>query len=255
MSKKKKIEIPILPAVIVLILLIILIHFCFAQAMASNVNNVIAEQPIEVATADEADNDTTTNYIINEQIVESEEPAEEEVIDEVAQSDPEINYDQQVIQEAPKTHTSDEPVRKAVSPVYHKTKSGVVYYTIGQINIPKVKINYPIISETNNTLMKIGITKYWGCNPNEVGNMCLVGHNYRNDGKFFSKLHYVTNGDLIYVTDLYGLTYKYVVYKTMIVDPYDTSCTSQLTDGRMDITLITCYNSGTQRYVVKAAAQ
>ena len=59
----------------------------------------------------------------------------------------------------------------------------------------------------------------------------------------------------IYVTDLYGLTYKYVVYKTMIVDPYDTSCTSQLTDGRMDITLITCYNSGTQRYVVKAAAQ
>ena len=248
MSKKKKIEIPILPAVIVLILLIILIHFCFAQAMASNVNNVIAEQPIEVATTDEADNDTTTNYIINEQIVES---------------GPEINYDQQVIQEAPKTHTSDEPVRKAVSPVYHKTKSGVVYYTIGQINIPKVKINYPIISETNNTLMKIGITKYWGCNPNEVGNMCLVGHNYRNDGKFFSKLHYVTNGDLIYVTDLYGLTYKYVVYKTMIVDPYDTSCTSQLTDGRMDITLITrmditlitCYNSGTQRYVVKAAAQ
>ena len=67
MSKNKKIEIPILPTVIVLILLIILIHFCFAQAMASNVNNVIAEQPIEVATTDEADNDTTTNYIINEQ--------------------------------------------------------------------------------------------------------------------------------------------------------------------------------------------
>ena len=255
MNKKKRIEIPILPTMIILILLLILIRFCFAQAMASNINNVIAEQPIEVATTDQVDNETTTNYIINEQRVE-EEPVEEEVIEEVVENGQEVTTTQEpVVQEAPKTHTSDEPKRKPVNPVYHKTKSGIVYYTIGQINIPKVKINYPIISETNNTLMKIGITKYWGCNPNEVGNMCLVGHNYRNDGKFFSRLHYVTNGDIIYVTDLYGLTYKYVVYKTMVIDPYDTNCTSQLTDGRMDITLITCYNSGTQRYVVKAAAQ
>ena len=104
-----------------------------------------------------------------------------------------------VVQEAPKTHTSNEPKRKPVNPVYHKTKSGIVYYTIGQINIPKVKINYPIISETNNTLMKIGITKYWGCNPNEVGNMCLVGHNYRND-LFFSKIPNSVNiGDSIFI--------------------------------------------------------
>ena len=185
MNKKKRIEIPILPTIIILILLLILIRFCFAQAMASNINNVIAEQPIEVATTDQVDNETTTNYIINEQRVE-EEPVEEEVIEEVVENGQEVTTPQEpVVQEAPKTHTSDEPKRKPVSPVYHKTKSGIVYYTIGQINIPKVKINYPIISETNNTLMKIGITKYWGCNPNEVGNMCLVGHNYRNDGKFF----------------------------------------------------------------------
>ena len=66
MNKKKRIEIPILPTMIILILLLILIRFCFAQAMASNINNVIAEQPIEVATTDQVDNETTTNYIINE---------------------------------------------------------------------------------------------------------------------------------------------------------------------------------------------
>lgn len=254
MNKKRKVEIPILPAVILLIFILLLIRLCFLPTNATDISKEnIEKQPELTEPIIGCDNTTSEDCIIGEEIIEEAEE-EIEVEEEVIEEEQEIVYEQPVQQEVT-TEQQSTQVQQTVSPVYHKTKSGTVYYTIGQVYIPKVSINYPIISETNDTLMKLGITKYWGCNPNEVGNMSIVGHNYRNDGKFFSRLHYVTNGDIIYITDLYGQTLSYVVYKTMVVDPYDTSCTSQLTNGRTEVTLITCYNNGTQRYVVKAAAQ
>lgn len=251
MSKKRRIEIPIIPTIIILIFIFVIIRLCCLPTNATNISDGGLEEQAELSRVTKADNTVSNNYILDEEIVEKAEEeieVEEEVIEEVQ----EVIQEQPVQQQVPSQSVA---TQRTVSPIYHKTKKGTVYYTIGQVNIPKVSINYPIISETNDTLMKIGITKYWGCNPNEVGNMSLVGHNYRNDGKFFSRLHYVTNGDLIYITDLYGQTLTYVVYKTMVVDPYDTSCTSQLTNGRTEVTLITCYNQGTERYVVKAAVQ
>ncbi len=47
---------------------------------------------------------------------------------------------------------------------------------------------------------------------------------------------------------------KYYVYDKFVADPYDTRCTSQLTNGKTEITLITCYNHGTQRMILKARA-
>ena len=37
-----------------------------------------------------------------------------------------------------------------------------------------------------------------------------------------------------------------------MVDPTDVACTSQLTNGNKEVTLITCTNYGQQRLVVKA---
>lgn len=133
-------------------------------------------------------------------------------------------------------------------------EDGTVYYTIGQVSIPKISCNYPILSskEDNfNTLLKISPCKFWGPNPNEIGNFCIVGHNYKNS-QFFSNVPSLENGDIIQITDLFGNTVKYAVYDKYIVDPTDTSCTSQLTDGRREITLITCTNDNKRRVVVKA---
>ena len=41
-------------------------------------------------------------------------------------------------------------------------------------------------------------------------------------------------------------------YDKYVVDPTDVSCTSQNTDGRREITLITCTNDSKQRVIVKA---
>ena len=134
-------------------------------------------------------------------------------------------------------------------------RDGTVYYTIGQINIPAIDCEYPILaSDTENydTLLKIAPVKFHGANPNEVGNFCIVGHNYRNS-QFFSKVPNLEIGDIIEITDTFGKTLEYEVYDKYITVDTDTSCTSQMTDGRREITLITCTDASDEnRVIVKA---
>ena len=131
------------------------------------------------------------------------------------------------------------------------SSDGTEYYTIGSINIPSIGVNYPILSETTTELLKIAPCKFWGADPNQVGNFCIVGHNYRNR-LFFSKVPNLENGDVIEITDLSNTTLQYVVYDKFIIEPDNTECTSQKTNGRKEITIITCTDDGSQRVVVKA---
>lgn len=127
---------------------------------------------------------------------------------------------------------------------------GNEYSIVGVVNIPKINSKYPIIAETTDKLLKVSICKFWGANPNEVGNLCIIGHNYKNS-KFFSKVPTMVIGDIVEITDLSGKTLKYKAYDIYTVDPSDTRCTSQLTQGKKEVTLITCTNDTKQRVIVK----
>ena len=131
---------------------------------------------------------------------------------------------------------------------------GNTYKSVGTINIPKINVNYPILSETSDALLKVSVCKFWGSDPNKVGNLCIAGHNYRNS-RFFSKVPNLVVGDTIEITDLSGETLTYSVYDKYTVDPTDVSCTTQITNGKKIVTLITCTNDNKQRVVVKAQAQ
>ena len=139
------------------------------------------------------------------------------------------------------------------------TSDGFQYKTIATINIPKINVSYPILDGLTDSeaeteaLLKISPTKFWGADPNEVGNFCIVGHNYRNT-RFFSKVPTLENGDIIEITDSAKKTVRYSIYNKYVVNPDDLSCTSQLTDGRTEITLITCTDDSKQRVIVKARA-
>ncbi len=139
------------------------------------------------------------------------------------------------------------------------TANGHQYIPVATINIPKINVNYPVIdgptdsTEETEDLLKISPTKFWGPEPNEVGNFCIVGHNYRNT-RFFSKVPTLVNGDMIEITDLSGKTIQYKIYNKYQVDPRDVSCTTQLTNGKKEVTLITCTDDSKQRVVVKARA-
>lgn len=134
------------------------------------------------------------------------------------------------------------------------TIDGNTYTTDAIITIPKLDITYPVLTETSNELLEISVNRYWPkkgkIQLDEVNNYCVVGHNYRN-GKMFGRLNELENGDIVEIDDLTGRTLKYAVYYTYVVQPDDTSCTSQRTNGRKELTLITCTNYGTERLVVK----
>lgn len=138
--------------------------------------------------------------------------------------------------------------------INNTTVDGVTYTTEAIISIPKIGITYPVLSETSDELLEISVNRYWPepskLKPNEVGNYCIVGHNYRN-GKMFGRLNELVNGDIVTLKDMTGRTLQYEVYDRYVVEPDDTSCTTQHTNGRKELTLITCTNYGTQRLVVK----
>lgn len=143
-----------------------------------------------------------------------------------------------------------EPDPEPISSTY-KASNGKKYERVGIVNIPSLKITYPILSKTTDALLKVSPCKFWGPEPNEVGNLCIVGHNYKNN-KFFSKIYKLEEGDIIEITDLTGRMIQYKVYDQYIVSPSDVACTSQLTDGKKEVTLITCTNDNKNRRIIKA---
>ena len=138
-----------------------------------------------------------------------------------------------------------------------KTNSaGYKYKIISTVEIPKINVKYTVLQgETGSlaeteSLLKSSPVKYHGYDPNEVGNFCIVGHNYRNN-KFFSKVPNLVVGDTVKLTDLTGRTINYEVYDKHTVEPDDTSDTTQLTGGRKELTLITCTNDSKLRVIVR----
>lgn len=160
----------------------------------------------------------------------------------------EINIDE--IQKETISRQIDVPEEQKIT-----AKDGTVYYTIGYIYIPSIKCKYPILaSDSNNfdTLLKKAPCKFYGANPNEIGNLCIAGHNYRNS-QFFSKVPTLENGDIIEITDVFGVMLQYEVYDKFIVTKDQTDCTSQQTNGKKEITLITCTDANDEhRVIVKA---
>ena len=83
------------------------------------------------------------------------------------------------------------------------------------------------------------------------GNICIAGHNYDN-GQLFSNTKALSIGDSIYLTDLSGSTVKYTIYDIFEIDSSNVNCTSQETNGRKEVTLVTCNNLNGNRIIIKA---
>ena len=212
-------------------LVCILISFCIYAEYARNRDEEVSQEILANMNITQDDTVADSNVLIA-------------VLDDAEQTE-ELNSNA----EAEEIKTANKTVET--------TQSGYRYSTIATINIPKINVEYPILDgetdsvEETEALLKISPTKFWGPEPNEVGNFCIVGHNYRNS-RFFSKVPTLENGDIIKITDLAGQTINYRVYNKYEVDPTDVSCTSQLTNGNKEITLITCTNDSKMRVIVKA---
>ena len=173
------------------------------------------------------------------------------VLDDTQETKQEVNLDDLI--------EANKKGKARIDTKQYVTKSGAKYTTVAVIEIPKIQITYPVIyskdssAKTTEELLKISVVKYWGAQANTPGNFCIVGHNYHNK-KFFSKASTLKKGDTIYLTDTNNKTVEYQVYDNYVVEPDDLKCTSQLTNGATELTLITCTMTGKQRTVIKARA-
>lgn len=121
---------------------------------------------------------------------------------------------------------------------------------IGLIEIPKINISYPILSNSDENLLKISVCRFSGPLPNRIGNLCIAGHNY-NNALMFSKLNKLDIGDNIYITDLNNTRLEYIVYNKFKVKENNLRCIED--SSNIEITLITCNaNNNSQRVVIKA---
>lgn len=125
------------------------------------------------------------------------------------------------------------------------------YQIEGILEIPKIDIKYPILNQTSETAMKVSVTKFWGPQPNEVGNYTIAAHNNK-DGTMFGKTKYLKIGDIIKITNLKNVTLEYQVFDIYSINPNDVSCVESVEEGTREVTLITCTNGHKNRLIVKA---
>lgn len=202
----------------------------------------------------------TTSLCYGNDIVEANSDSSEIVSDYIIIENEELEkiiLEEELKEQIRKEKEATRYVPQTYTYTYTDT-NGQNYEAIALLKIPNLGIEYQVLLSTSDSLLKVSLTKYWGGNPNEIGNLCILGHNYKNS-RFFGKLPTIQNNELIQLTDATGKTLDYRVYNTYVVDEDDNTCTSQLTDGNIDITLITCYYEpgaahATRRFVVKARA-
>lgn len=138
----------------------------------------------------------------------------------------------------------------------HQTENDILttykgYPVIAKLEIPKIDLETYVISEYSNQALGASVTKFYGGNPNEVGNFCIAGHNYITKNMFHD-LKKLSIGDTFTLIDTDNHEGIYQIYLVETVEPDETQCLSQKTNGRIEVTLITCTTDSSKRIIVKA---
>ena len=125
------------------------------------------------------------------------------------------------------------------------------YPVLGKIVIDKIEVEQPILETVEEDALAQGVIKLYGDDLNQEGNFCIAGHNYDN---IFKRLNELEVGDEIEIVDVDEQSTKYKVTQTASIEPTDLELLRKEA-GKVQITLITCEDASTKRFVVKAEIQ
>lgn len=113
------------------------------------------------------------------------------------------------------------------------------YDYIGFVEIPKIGIKLPVMSDWDYDRLKIAPCRNFGSvNTNDL---VIAGHNYT---VHFGKLDNLTEGDTVIFTDVKGKAYSYAVQKLDTVSAEDVDAVQ---NSGYDLVLYTCTLSGKER--------
>lgn len=120
-------------------------------------------------------------------------------------------------------------------------KTYMDYEVIAKLEIPKINLETNVLKDYTVDGMKVCSSKFFGPEPNEVGNFCIAGHNYEQEN-MFNHLINLEKGDELYLTDNKNGKVTYTIYDIYRVKPQNTAPIGQETNGNKIVTLITCVN-------------
>lgn len=125
------------------------------------------------------------------------------------------------------------------------------YDVCAKLEIPKINLETYILKNYSIQALNVAVTKFWGVEPNEIGNFCVAGHNFPNRNMFY-KLKKLEKGDNLFISDNNIGKVEYEICDIYKVLPNDVNCLNEETDGKREVTLITCTNDSKKRIIVKA---
>lgn len=171
---------------------------------------------------------------------------QEEKAQEILQNEQDQNTDQNLAQNGQEDNINS----------FSNTEDSMVtsykgYPVIAKLEIPQIELETYVISEYSEQALGVSVTKFYGGAPNTIGNFCIAGHNYITKNMFHN-LKKLSVGNELFLTDLENNKETYIVYSITTVGPNDTQCLSQKTNGRVELTLITCTTDSSKRIIVKA---
>lgn len=120
-----------------------------------------------------------------------------------------------------------------------------------KLEIPSINLETYVLKNYSEDALNVSVTKFYGVDPNNIGNFCVAGHNFINKN-MFRRLKNVDIGEKIIISENNIGRVEYEIFDKFKVIPEDTSCLSQNTNGEREITLITCTNTSEERIIVKA---
>lgn len=125
---------------------------------------------------------------------------------------------------------------------------------VAKLIIPKINLETYILKNYEEDGMKVCASKFWGPNPNEIGNFCIAGHNYEKEN-MFNHLIDLEIGDELYLLDNENGKVVYKIYDIYKVKPENVEPLSQDTSEKRVVTLITCVNYSKNRLIVQAVEE
>lgn len=117
------------------------------------------------------------------------------------------------------------------------------YAYIGYLSIPAAKLELPVMSEWDDTRLRIAPCRYFGSAKSD--NLVIAGHNY---SRHFRPIKNLSQGDTVVFEDMDGIVSYYTVVEVEVLTLADTE---EMIAGDYDLTLFTCNYGGQSRVTVR----
>lgn len=116
---------------------------------------------------------------------------------------------------------------------------------IGQLSIPDLDLDLPLLKGVTNSNLAVGVTTMRNDQKMGEGNYPIAGHNMKDKSLLFGSLMDIEVGTLVYMTDK-DTVYEYEIYENRVVEDTAMYMLEDLEAEKKEkpiISLMTCYIS------------